>query len=204
MASNPYQPSLLSNADLQAAEVSWAYNQHPTPDVGSAPALTQWKQRVCRFQQQVTTAPPLTQGSLFDLPADPPGGTEAIAPFELPPRNAEFWREQFDDGGDAALYFVVDHEGPLLLYVGETVKANQRWKGTHDCKRYILNYVAAHRRYDLPVQVNIGFWPYAPKDRKRRQQLESDLIRRWRSPFNKENWRFWGTPFVGGKAPEPS
>ncbi|PSN19912.1 hypothetical protein C7271_04885, partial [filamentous cyanobacterium CCP5] len=77
--------------------------------------------------------------------------------------------------------------------------SNQRWKGVHDCKRYILNYISAHRAHDLTVTVNIGFWPHAPADRKARQRLESDLIGQWRSPFNKENWSFWNTPFVGEK-----
>jgi len=136
-----------------------------------------------------------TQGSLFDMTEPMPA--DSIDPFTLPQRNAEFWREQFTDAGNAALYFVVDHEADVLLYVGETVKANQRWKGTHDCKRYILNYVSAHRAAQLAVQVNIGFWSYAPEERKARQSLESELIRKWRSPFNKENWRVWSTPFIG-------
>jgi hypothetical protein len=25
------------------------------------------------------------------------------------------------------------------------------------------------------------------------------LIEKWRSPFNKENWKHWGTPFIWGK-----
>lgn len=199
-----YQPSLLSNADLRAAEVSWAYQQVPQAEC-SAAELADWQQRVHQFQRQVQGDGPPSQGSLFDLAASAPETSPdpvfAIDPFTLSPRNAEFWREQFDDVGNAALYFVVDHALPILLYVGETVKANQRWKGTHDCKRYILNYVSAHRRHDRTVAVNIGFWPHAPADRKARQALESALIRRWRSPFNKENWRFWGTPFVGGKEP---
>ncbi|MEM1279552.1 MAG: GIY-YIG nuclease family protein [Cyanobacteria bacterium P01_D01_bin.6] len=191
-----YQPSLLSNQELKAAEVSWAYNR-PTPQQTALTAaeLTAWKQRVQAFQQTVKTSVGATQGSLFGGHDTSP--TDDIDPFTLPQRNAEFWREQFTDVGNAALYFVVDHEADLLLYVGETVKANQRWKGTHDCKRYILNYVSAHRTAQLPVQVNIGFWPYAPADRKARQALESDLIRKWRSPFNKENWRPWATPFIG-------
>ncbi|MGF1459968.1 MAG: hypothetical protein ACFBSG_13190 [Leptolyngbyaceae cyanobacterium] len=121
---------------------------------------------------------------------------DTLNPFMQPQRNAEFWRGHFSDAGNAALYFVVDHEANVLLYVGETVKANQRWKGTHDCKRYILNYVAAHRKVAVPVEINIGFWPYAAQDRKARQALEAELIRKWRSPFNKENWRLWATPFV--------
>lgn len=190
-----YQPSLLSDQDLKAAEVSWAYNR-PTASAELTPSeLTAWKQRIRQFQQTVQMGSGATQGTLFGTAEASPA--EAINPFTLPQRNAEFWREQFTDVGNAALYFVVDHEVELLLYVGETVKANQRWKGTHDCKRYILNYVSAHRAANLSVQVNIGFWPYAPEDRKARQSLESELICKWRSPFNKENWRMWATPFIG-------
>lgn len=196
-----YQPSLLSQSDLKAAEVSWAYGQ-ATPAAALSPAALQdWKQRIYRFQQSILGEPQPTQGGLFD-PVPPVSPVTAIAPFDLPQRNGEFWRGQFTDSGAAALYFVVDHELPILLYVGETIKANQRWKGTHDCKRYILNYVAAHRQQQLPVQVNIGFWPHAPEDRAARQALELALIRHWRSPFNKENWQTWNTPFVGGKGPD--
>jgi hypothetical protein len=189
-----YQPSLLSNQDLKAAEVSWAYNRPASQATLTAAELTSWKQRIHQFQQTVVVGTTATQGSLFDQPER--SLAAGLDPFTLPQRNAEFWREQFTDAGNAALYFVVDHEAEVLLYVGETVKANQRWKGTHDCKRYILNYVSAHRAAQLTVQVNIGFWPYAPKDRKARQSLELELIRTWRSPFNKENWRLWSTPFV--------
>ncbi|MEM9007004.1 MAG: GIY-YIG nuclease family protein [Cyanobacteria bacterium P01_F01_bin.86] len=189
-----YQPSLLSNQDLKAAEVSWAYNQTAATETLTGSELSAWKERIFQFQQTVQTTAAPAQGSLFGSEVTSPA--EDIDPFTLPQRNAEFWRGQFSDMGNAALYFVVDHELPILLYVGETVKANQRWKGTHDCKRYILSYVAAHRADSMSVQVNIGFWPYAPEERKARQLLESELIRKWRSPFNKENWRTWATPFV--------
>jgi hypothetical protein len=191
-----YQPSLLSEADLRAADASWAYNR----SVGSTIPLGElqgWKQRVAAYQAQVIAAPAVEQGTLFELTAATPATT--IDPFALPPQNAEFWRGRFHESGVPALYFVVDHEVPVLLYVGETVKSNQRWQGVHDCKRYILSYVEAHRHHDLPVTVNIGFWPHATADRKSRQGLERELIRRWRSPFNKENWATWSTPFVGGK-----
>ncbi|ASC70263.1 hypothetical protein XM38_012000 [Halomicronema hongdechloris C2206] len=195
-----YQLSFLSEGDQKAAELSWVYNQTPTGDL-SLGELQGWKQRVLEFQRSVRATPVVRQGTLFDVTAtsDP---LDALDPFHLPQRNAEFWRGCFDESGPPALYFVVDHELPLLLYVGETIKSNQRWQGEHDCKRYILNYIAAHRPHGLPVTVNIGFWPYAPCDRKTRQALELALIQRWRSPFNKENWRLWGTPFVGSRAPE--
>ncbi|MFQ4139987.1 GIY-YIG nuclease family protein [Nodosilinea sp. PGN35] len=190
-----YQPSLLSDADLRAADLSWAYNR-PAGATMAIDELQGWKQRVAQFQATVQ-ADPAVQGTLFDTVNDSPA--ETLDPFALPPRNAEFWRGQFQESGVPALYFVVDHEAAVLLYVGETVKSNQRWKGVHDCKRYILSYVEAHRVHDLPVAVNIGFWPHAERDRKARQALELALIRRWRSPFNKENWAIWSTPFVGGK-----
>jgi hypothetical protein len=85
---------------------------------------------------------------------------------------------------------------PLLLYTGETGKSNQRWKGEHGCKHYLLNYQQAHYHYSLPTEIGIAFWQDAPAQTKARQQLERDLILKWRSPFNKENWAFWGTPFT--------
>lgn len=164
-----------------------------------ANALTDWKQRVWRFQQQVHQTPNLAQGSLFTGEATPPPPTDpwAIDPFQLPPQNTEFWRSQLQGTGEAALYFVIDDVLPLLLYVGETIKSNQRWQGEHDCKRYLQNYLAAHRSHNLPVAVNIRFWLQAPRDRRARQKLELALIEKWRSPFNKENWELWATPFVG-------
>lgn len=195
MASD-YQPSLLSETDLRAADLSWAYNR-PAGSNMPADELQGWKQRIAQYQSTVRAAPPATQGTLFDLVEPSPADT--LDPFGLTPQNAEFWRGQFQEAGVPALYFVVDHKADLLLYVGETIKSNQRWKGVHDCKRYILSYVEVHRTHNLAVAVNIGFWPYAERDRQARQSLELDLIHRWRSPFNKENWSFWGTPFVGGK-----
>lgn len=167
-------------------------------------ALIEWKQRIFAYQARVRSQRSPQQGSLFDLALPTVASSlepDSLDPFSLPPQNTEFWRWKAYDSGCAALYFVIDHELPVLLYVGETVKSNQRWKGEHDCKRYLQQYVSAHRPHQLPVAVNIGFWPKAPQGTRPRQQLESALIYKWRSPFNKENWSFWGTPFVGGKLP---
>jgi hypothetical protein len=215
------QASLFSASELSA---TYTASRQPALPI-SREALQAWKQRIFEFQQQVTSCPSTQQGSLFSLefsselhsssdsdceltnesrittaaietdPIDP----NCIDPFTLPQQNTEFWRSTFSDTGTSALYFVIDHELPILLYVGETVKANQRWKGEHDCKRYLLNYVTAHRVHNLPVTVNIGFWAEAPQQTRPRQRLESALIKKWRSPFNKENWKIWGTPFIGEK-----
>ncbi|NJL84371.1 MAG: hypothetical protein HC890_18220 [Chloroflexaceae bacterium] len=83
-----------------------------------------------------------------------------------------------------------------MLYVGETkLSATQRWQGVHDCKDYIFHYIELHRRYQLPVTVGAAFWPHLPPRKKLLQQWERALIYRWRSPFNKESWHYWGQPF---------
>lgn len=198
------QSFLLSDSAMQAASYSTYENFRPRLAV-SATELQAWKQRIIDFQTRLQAAPILEQGSLFES-ASPPDTDLAsrVNPFTLRRQNTEFWRWQFDDVGVAAMYFVIDYAttasgDSLLLYVGETIKSNQRWKGEHDCKRYLLNYRQAHYDNGLESELGIAFWPEAPADRQRRQQLESGLIYRWRSPFNKENWRFWNTPFVGAQ-----
>lgn len=189
------QQSLFSVAELKSARYGTPVEQLPM----SAATLQAWQQRVHRFQQQVIVHAIPEQGSLFSSDPTPAEVAESIDPFGLPPLNTEFWRWQVEDAGVAAYYFVVDHHWPIVLYIGETVKSNQRWKGEHDCKRYIDNYIAAHRRWDLPCAVRIAFFHWAPTATRPRQQLETALIHRWKAPFNKQNWHFWSTPFIGEK-----
>lgn len=191
------QRSLFSVAELQTIAYSV---KREAPLEMSGETLQAWKQRVWQYQRQVTVNPPAQQGSLFDCDPVPTAiEPDSINPFQLPQQNTEFWRWKATDPGVAALYFVIDYELPILLYVGETVKSGQRWKGEHGCKRYLLNYRQAHYQHQLSSQLGIAFWPKAPEKTRARQQLESALIKHWRSPFNKENWEFWGTPFTGGK-----
>jgi hypothetical protein len=190
------QQSLFSDLDLRQI-------RHSSLEASnllemSADSLHAWKQRIFQYQQQTIQNEPPAQGSLFSLGSDETNA-ERIDPFSLKAQNIEFWRSPADEPGLAALYFVIDHELPLLLYVGETCQANQRWKGVHDCKRYVRNYIAAHRVHHLCVSVSIGFWPHAPEQTRARQRMELGLIEKWRSPFNKENWKHWGTPFIWGK-----
>lgn len=194
------QGSLLTDTDLKAAGQSRFENLQPTSWMG-VDDLSNWKSRIARFQKQVILNPIAEQGMLFEAvnPSPQEGTADSIDPFSLPQQNTEFWRWHFDDVGVAALYFVIDYADELLLYVGETVKSNQRWKGEHDCKRYLMQYREIHYHYQLESKLGIAFWPHAPEDRRPRQQLETALIQRWKAPFNKENWSFWGTPFVGGK-----
>lgn len=191
----PEQPSLFTASDLQGC-----YTVTPTasPQM-SAKTLQAWKQRVFEYQQRLKISPVVQQGSLFAVSPTADEIAVSIDPFSLPQQNTAFWRWQYEDAGVAALYFVIDAHLPILLYIGETVHSNQRWKGEHGCKSYILNYVSVHHAHQLPVAVNISFYNWAPEITRDRQQIESALINHWRSPFNKENWAFWGTPFTKRK-----
>lgn len=159
-----------------------------------ADALVRWKAQIFDYQQRVRTSQPHQQTSLFDLtPAhtDP----DQIDPFSLKLNTMQFWRMPADSPGYPCIYFVIDNTLPILLYVGESCQSNQRWKGVHDCKRYVEKYHDLHYRYRLERAVAIAFWFDTPADHKARLDLELSLILRWKSPFNKENWERWGQPF---------
>ncbi len=161
--------------------------------VMNAATLSQWKQRIFDYQQQIRTQPPPQQTTLFSLTpshCDP----DTIDPFILPLQSMAFYRMP-DAFGQAALYFVIDSVAELILYIGETCRSHKRWKNTHDCKEYISTYQDLHHRYQMQTAVNIGFWWDAPLERKPRQQLEQQLIQKWHSPFNREMWLLYGQPF---------
>jgi hypothetical protein len=83
-----------------------------------------------------------------------------------------------------------------LLYVGETARADRRWKGAHDCKSYLAAYREALAKADLGATLSIRFWCEAPSATTERRALELALIRRWKPPFNKETRSRWSTPFT--------
>lgn len=178
------------------------YDSSANYEMGSS-SLQLWKQAIAKYQSSITSMIPAIQTSLFDLESshcDP----HTIDPFNLKIQPAEFYRLPSPDSGDACIYFVIDLAvlfspvlfSPVLLYIGETCRSSERWKGLHDCKRYLLNYRELHTTHNLPTQVVMTFWWDAPSATRPRQQLERILIEKWRSPFNKENWNFWGTPFT--------
>ncbi|RCJ42518.1 hypothetical protein A6769_37375 [Nostoc punctiforme NIES-2108] len=162
--------------------------------VMSADTLLKWKSQILDYQQKVRENKPPQQVTLFDIApkhCDP----NRIDPLQLQVQSLSFWRMPTDSPGDACLYFVVDSAAGLILYVGETCRSNKRWKGIHACKDYIASYQDLHYRYGMKTAVNAAFWWDAPVNRRARQELELNLILKWRSPFNKENWERWGQPF---------
>ncbi|MEH2082727.1 MAG: hypothetical protein V7K89_22920 [Nostoc sp.] len=61
-------------------------------------------------------------------------------------------------------------------------------------KTISASYQDLHYRYGLQTAVNAAFGGMLGL-RKPWQELELNLILKWRSPFNKENWERWGQPF---------
>ncbi len=121
-----------------------------------ADALVQWKTRIAIHQQRAKENQP-EQKTLFDV-AKAHVNPDKIAPFHLCPCPMSFYRLPTDSLGEACIYFVIDSAASLVLYIGETSKSNKRWKGTHDCKRYLDKYQSLHYQYGLSCAVNIAFW----------------------------------------------
>ena len=83
-----------------------------------------------------------------------------------------------------------------LVEPGETLAADRRWKGDHDCKTYLASYSEALVNAGLSIQLSIRFWTDVPKKTKDRRKLEQKLIQQWLPPFNKETRTRWTTPFT--------
>ncbi len=194
MAERYEQYGLFSIGELRQFRVQTPQQQYALEM--DAQALHQWKAAIASYQGQVRTSQPSQQGTLFQVPqatVDP----EQIDPYALPLHNFLCFQWPSDrNPNEPCIYFVLDLCGPLVLYIGETCKANQRWSGQHDCKRYVQNYQNLHYQYGLKTAINTAFWWETPTAPRPRQRLEASLIARWKSPFNKENWQHWHTPFV--------
>lgn len=121
--------------------------------------------------------------------------TENIDPFSLTTHPDQFYDLPDYKNSKSCLYFILDTAFPLLLYVGETKQSpTERWT-SHDCKNYLKHYIELHRNYQLKVTIRSAFLWGIPQSKKLRQALEKELILKWRSPFNKESWSYWGQPF---------
>ncbi|MFN3361575.1 MAG: GIY-YIG nuclease family protein [Pseudanabaenaceae cyanobacterium] len=146
--------------------------------------LSTWQLKVQAFQQQARRIS-LSQTSLL-----PDSNCYPLDPFTLPLYPEDFHRCPRLDR-DACIYFVLDLDATLILYIGETHNLPQRWQGMHDCKRYLQQY-----RSVFHSTIGFSFAWQVPVNKRSRQQLETLLIHHWRSPFNKENWQYWQTPFI--------
>jgi hypothetical protein len=187
---------------LKLFDLPSPYRVHRPPRLPlSPPELAAWKQRISQYQTEMRPQALPRQGLLFGPEATDGHEPDEIDPFALTPHSSLFWRQPpeahlWEAHQKGCLYFILDLHWPLLLYVGETqLSASQRWRGTHHCKDYILRYLELHRQYHQPQQIVCTFWPHVPAQKRRLQQWEKQLILKWRSPFNKECWQWWGQPF---------
>jgi hypothetical protein len=166
--------------------------------------LLAWQARIADHQGPLfadRNAGPTRQGQLFAAPDDDPAArAAALDPLALAPQSLSFWRWPSAPQRGAALYLVIDRPAdpspPLLLYVGETGRADRRWKGDHDCKTYLAAYGEALAAAGLSARLSIRFWLDVPGAIGPRRALEQALIRRWLPPFNKETRGRWTTPFT--------
>ena len=192
---------------MPAAPRQGSLFEQPSPaGNGSEPALLalnvqqlqSWQERIHHFQSPLfqTDQPCQEQGSLFGSSED---SAEGIQPLSLKPLPLSFWRWPQSPHQGAALYWVMDRptglNHPILLYIGETMAADRRWKGEHDCKAYLAAYQEACVSCGLTCSTSIRFWGDVPHATRARRQLEQTLIRRWQPPFNKETRDRWATPF---------
>jgi len=121
-----------------------------------------------------------------------------INPFILSSISINFWRSKKVIHKGPAMYFVVDklNNSEIVLYIGETNSADNRWKGDHDCKIYINNYKESLKENNIKSHIDIRFYLDVPKEVKFRRKLEHQLIYLWLPPFNKETRNRWATTFT--------
>ncbi len=163
--------------------------------------IKNWQERIYSYQKSffTNTSGGDLQKSLF-TEFEQYKGLESFNPIKLTPLPLNFWQWPQLNHQGPAIYLVMDKlttlNSHIMLYVGETISAETRWKGAHDCKKYIQAYCETCQSVGLTTQTSIRFWKDVPKETKPRRALEQKLIKRWLPAFNKETRGFWNTPFT--------
>ncbi len=162
--------------------------------------IKEWQKKIISHQSLIFKYghKNINQSSLFESISEELN--EPINPFELSPLPLSFWRWPKAMHEGAAVYFVIDKvidtDENIILYIGETMSAEKRWKGEHDCKNYLSSYSEYLQKANMSTKLNIRFWLDVPIKTKERRKLEQQLIQTWLPPFNKETREIWATPFT--------
>ncbi len=162
--------------------------------------IKKWQEKIINHQSPIFTSnyKNVNQTSLFESISDKLN--ETFNPLQLTPLPLSFWRWTKTMHKGPAVYFVMDKiinsEENIILYIGETISAEKRWKGEHDCKNYLSTYSDALQKANVTTKLNIRFWLDVPIKTKERRKLEQKLIQTWLPPFNKETRGIWATPFT--------
>ena len=162
--------------------------------------IENWQHKIINYQSKIFEGDyqNLNQYSLFESFSE--NFIQRLNPLELTPLPLSFWRWSKANHKGPAIYFVIDQisntKHHILLYIGETISADKRWKGDHDCKIYLSNYSESLQKAGLNSKLSIRFWLDVPKETKDRRKIEQRLIQSWLPPFNKETRGNWATPFT--------
>ena len=162
--------------------------------------IKEWQEKIITHQSPIFKYgySDINQSSLFE--SNSGKLNEPFNPIELTPLPLSFWRWPKAMHEGPAVYFVmdkiIDSDENMILYIGETISAEKRWKGEHDCKNYLSNYSDSLHKANISNNINIRFWLDVPSKTKERRKLEQKLIQTWLPPFNKETREIWATPFT--------
>jgi len=189
------QYDLFKNNDINFLE-----NQHLHDINIDEKLIKQWQKKIIGHQSSFfkNGYTKNNQTSLFESKSEEL--KETFNPINLTPLPLSFWKWPKSIHQGPAVYFVMDQiintDENIVLYIGETIAAGQRWKGEHDCKSYLSNYSDTLQKANIRTKLNIRFWLDVPINTKERRKLEQKLIQTWLPPFNKETRKIWATPFT--------
>ncbi len=160
--------------------------------------LITWRNKIYDHQSKIMEEKNSQVSQQTIIPDTEIFDAKRIDPFSLQPLSLSFWRANQYVHNGPAMYFVIDNmkNSQIILYIGETNSANQRWKGEHDCKNYLINYKESLASNNLSSHQDIRFFLDVPKEVKLRRKLEQKLIYLWLPPFNKETRNRWSTTFT--------
>jgi len=189
------QYNLFNNNDLDFSEKNLLQDVFIQKEI-----IKEWQEKILNHQSPFfkSNYKDVTQPSLFESISDELN--ETFNPIQLTPLPLSFWRWPKAMHQGPAVYFVMDKitnsEENIILYIGETISAEKRWKGEHDCKNYLSSYSDTLQKANMTPKLNIRFWLDVPIKTKERRKLEQKLIKTWLPPFNKETRGIWATPFT--------
>ena len=189
------QYNLFNNQDISFSNE----NNFQEIDIGKK-AIKEWQRKIISHQSLIFKYgnKNINQSSLFESSSEE--SNESFNPMDLSPLPLSFWRWPKAMHEGPAIYFVMDNiidfDENIILYIGETISAEKRWKGEHDCKNYLSSYSDSLQKANITTKLNIRFWLDVPIKTKERRKLEQKLIQTWLPPFNKETREIWATPFT--------
>ena len=189
------QYDLFDNNDINVSENNFLKDIFIDKNV-----IKKWQERIIKHQSPIFKSgyKNVIQSSLFDSNSE--ALNEFFNPINLTPLPLSFWRWPKTMHEGPAVYFVmdkiIDSDENIILYIGETISAEKRWKGEHDCKNYLSSYSDSLQKANVSTKLNIRFWLDVPIKTKERRKLEQRLIQAWLPPFNKETRGIWATPFT--------